>query len=331
MRQLSAYQKSWPVAGSFTISRSSLTHIPTVWVEITDGEHIGRAECRPYARYGDTVQSVLADINTQKAAIESGLSQAALNKIMPPGPARNALDCALWDLEAKQSGTTVSALLNLPPPTPRLTAFTLSLQSPQKMADAAKQARHYALLKIKIDQENGLNCIKAVLKARPDAKLIIDANESLDHRHLQAMINAIPHDSIAMMEQPIHADTVGTAKLPTDVIVCADESLHSLEDITKADLEYLWEIGFRAINIKLDKCGGLTAALNLARLAKSMNFQIMAGCMVGSSLAMAPMMTLESFADVIDLDGPLLLSGDCDNPLTYENAKIHPPEPVLWG
>lgn len=331
MRQLSAYQKSWPVAGSFTISRSSLTQIPTIWVEISDGEYVGRAECRPYARYGDTVQSVLAEIDAQKSAIETGLSQVDLNKTMPPGPARNALDCALWDLKAKQSGKTVSTLLNLPSPKPRITAYTLSLQTAQKMAEAAKEADQYPLLKIKIDQKEGINCVKAILTTRPDAKLIIDANESLDHEHLSALIASIPHDAIAMMEQPIHANVVDKAKLPTDVIVCADESLHSHKDITKADLERLWEIGFRAINIKLDKCGGLTTGLHLARLAKSMNFQIMAGCMVGSSLAMAPMMILESFADVIDLDGPLLLSDDCDCPLIYQKAKIHPPQRQLWG
>ena len=331
MRQLSAYEKFWPVAGSFTISRSSLQTIPTVWVEIRENGIVGKAECRPYARYGDSVTSVLNEIEFIKRDIENGLSRQTLNQKLRPGPARNALDCALWDLEAKQKQQTVASLLGLPEPKARTTAFTLSLQSPENMADAARKASNFPLLKIKVDRKSALPCSLSVLNARPDARLIIDANESLDPESLKNLIKSIPDAAIAMIEQPIHADIFLESKLPTNIVICADESLHSETDFRGSDLETLWKQGYRAINIKLDKCGGLTAAYKLAEMAKSMGFKIMAGCMVGSSLAMAPMLILESFADILDLDGPLLLDKDCNHPLSYKGSIVHPPTSELWG
>ena len=322
---------SWPAKGAFTISRSSLTLIPTVWVEIEQDGHKGRAECRPYARYGDTVQTVMTAIEQIRPEIESGLTTVELQKLIPPGPARNAVDCALWDLKAKISGTSVRDLLGLPAPKPRLTAFTLSLQSPLKMAEAALAAKTYPVLKVKVDGPTAVNCVRAVLNARPEASLIIDANEGLDRKQVDTLCEHVPKNSILMFEQPVSSNLTLSRPFETDPIICADESLHSSQDITKADLEKLRAQGYRALNIKLDKCGGLTAALNLMRLAKEMEFQIMAGCMVGSSLAMAPMLILESFADILDLDGPLLLAEDCENGLRYEGPKVYPPASKLWG
>jgi len=331
LRQLSAYEKLWPVAGTFTISRSSLDVIPTVWVEITENGLKGRAECRPYERYGDTVESVMAEIDSLKPLIEAGTSREDLSGTFRPGPARNAIDCALWDLEAKQKQVSVSSLLGLNAPKERITAFTLSVQPPDSMADAALKAVNFPLLKIKVNNDIAIACCLAVIKARPDAQLIIDANESLELAGLKELIRNVPHESIAMIEQPIHADAVLEENLPTTIVICADESLHSDTDIGREHLTLLWAQGYRAINLKLDKCGGLTSAYALAQLAKGMGFKIMAGCMVGSSLAMAPMLILESLADVMDMDGPLLLSEDCDNPLNYDQATVYPPDKKLWG
>lgn len=331
MRQLYVYEKTWPVRGNFTISRSSLTIIPTVWVEITENGHTGRAECRPYARYGDTVKSVIYEIEIVRKRIEGGASLAEINKLMRPGPARNAIDCALWDLKAKMTDTPVYQLLGLPAPQARVTAFTLSLQKPKAMAQAALEASDYPLLKIKVDGSSAIDCSLAVIEARPEAKLIIDANEDLSHSQLIAFISAVPKKNIAMIEQPLKSDIQITEALPPEPIICADESLHSDGEIGRGNLETLWNQGFRAVNIKLDKCGGLSAAFELMKLAKEMEFKIMAGCMVGSSLAMSPILSLESFADILDLDGPLLLAEDCKNGLSFEGAYIRPPQKSLWG
>lgn len=331
MRRLSVYERQWPVAGAFTISRSSLTTIPTVWVEITEGGHKGRAECRPYARYGDTVESVITEIEAVRTLIENGASLEKMNEIMRPGPARNAIDCALWDLKAKMSGRAVYELLGLPRPQQRVTTFTLSLQSPADMAEAALKAADYPLLKIKVEGDTALACSQAVLAARPDAKLVIDANEDLTFQQLLSLTAALSPETIAMIEQPLHSQKAHDQILPTSPIICADESLHSDGELGQEDLQRLWHQGYRAVNIKLDKCGGLSAAFALMKLAKDMNFQIMAGCMVGSSLAMAPMLLLESLADVLDLDGPLLLASDCEKGLTYKGAFVQPAQRDLWG
>ncbi len=317
--------------GAFTISRSSLTKIPTVWVEISENSQIGRAECRPYERYGDTVESVMQQIESLRGDIESGLKVEELQSLIAPGPARNALDCALWDLTSKQYGQSVSNLLGLPKPKPRTTAYTLSLQSPSEMADAARKAEDYPVLKVKVDGHSAVDCVRAVLNTRPDASLIIDANEGLSRSGVDALIQAIPNEAILMLEQPVSSKVDVTRPFSSIPVICADESLHSQQEISISDLEKLREQGYRAINVKLDKCGGLTAALNLMKLAKQMDFQIMAGCMVGSSIAMAPMLILESFADILDLDGPLLLAEDCVNGLRYEGPKVFPPPSELWG
>ncbi len=328
MYQLKVTTQTWPIAGNFRIAHGSVREIQVVRVEVDDGRLTGRGECRPYARYGETAATASAQILTIADKIKSGVSTNALQTLLPAGAARNAVDCALWDLRAKQTQTPIWQLIGVPKPRARTTAFTLSIDSPANMATAARAARHYPILKLKIDGPEGLTACLAVLDARPDAQLIIDANEALSPDDLPKFRHALARAPVLMIEQPLKTDVFEQIEIAANTlpILCADESLH-----TRADLQKLWDAGYRAVNVKLDKCGGLTEALALMGAAKSMGFLIMAGCMVGTSLAMAPMMVLESFADFIDLDGPLLLAKDVPNGLRYEGAIINPPSPELWG
>lgn len=326
MRQVHIKTVIWPARGTFRISRSALSEIPVVQVTIYENGHRGRGECRPYARYGETPESVTRQIEAIRPDIESGLSLPQLQSRLPAGAARNAVDCALWDLAAKKTDTPVWELLELPKPRQRTTAFTLSVDTPNAMAKAAEAASVYPFLKMKVGTDDPTLCIDAVLTARPDAKLIIDANEALSTEELAALQDRLKNTRTILIEQPLPANSgvkFAPKKLP---LICADEALH-----TSADLDGLWAAGYRSVNVKLDKCGGLTEGLALMQAAKEKGFIIMAGCMVSSSLAMAPMMILESFADVIDLDGPLLLAADITNGLVYEDATIHPPTKALWG
>lgn len=317
---------SWPIAGSFRISRSVVTQVDVVVVTLSNGLHIGRGECRPYPRYNETPESVCAQIDGLRENIES-LSHDTLGARLPSGAARNAVDCALWDLKAQIEGKALHELMGLPPARPRPTAFTLSLDTAENMAKAAHNAAQYQVLKIKVGHESGLACALAVLEARPDVQLIIDANEALSPAELIKFQNKLANQSVALIEQPLPAGTPlpsGTADRRP--IICADEALH-----TKEDLKQLWSEGYRAVNIKLDKAGGLSEALELAKAAKEMGFHIMLGCMVSSSLSMAPAILLESYADTIDLDGALLLSRDHEDGMIYENGKVIPAPKTLWG
>ena len=328
LRQINSHNVSYPVAGSFRIAHGTLSAINVVEVSIRSGDKIGRGECRPYPRYGESVSSVMAQIETLSERITLGLTRQELQKALPAGAARNAVDCALWDLEAKLTGQSVAQLLGLPAPKPMTTAYTLSIDSPSRMAKAALNAKAYGILKLKIADMGGLDCALAVMRVRPDAQLIVDANEALtpaELSHFQSTLAAYP---VLMIEQPIPAHQISGA--PQDPlalpILCADEALH-----TRADLEQVWNAGYRAINIKLDKCGGLTEGLALIHEAKSRGFVIMAGCMVGSSLAMAPMVHLAGLADVVDLDGPALLQTDCAYGLDYSGDTVGVPGSKLWG
>jgi len=328
LRELILTMEHWPVAGSFRISRSSLTQITVVTAEIREGQHHGKGECRPYARYNETPESITAQIETVRTEIEAGMDIENLQSALPAGAARNAVDCALWDLKAKQTGRSVSDLFFLPPPKSRLTAYTLSIDTPAKMRAAALEAKDYPLLKIKIGGKNGLEACLAIIDARPDAELIIDANEALAPMDIGGFQSALAEKPVVMIEQPLPQRVFDKISYAPDAlpIFCADESLH-----TANDLEKIWTAGYRAVNVKLDKCGGVTAGLDLMQAAKARGFIIMAGCMVGTSLAMAPMMILESFADYIDLDGPLLLAKDREKGLRYEGPIIHPVKRELWG
>ncbi len=328
MRQIIIEKQNWDIAGTFRIAHGSISQITVVNVRIKEKGLAGRGECRPYARYGETARSVIAEIEAIRAPLEKGMTVQELQGLLPAGAARNAVDCALWDLESKKHNKPVYELLGVPAPRPRVTAFTLSIDSPQAMATAAVQAKAYPLLKLKINSPDGLDACLAVMAARKDAKLIIDANEALDFDQLAHFRDSLAERPVVFIEQPLKADTIGQHRFNPDVLplLCADEALH-----TRADLAALWQDGYRAINVKLDKTGGLSEAMALMHDAKAMGFQIMAGCMVGTSLAMAPMMMLESFASVIDLDGPLLLETDIQPGLQYQGCQICPPARDVWG
>ena len=321
--QLHIEPLSYPTRGAFKISRSSITEVHVIQVTLCRGDFRGRGECRPYSRYNQDVESESARLESVRDYVEAGDMETAL-RTLPSSPARNALESAWIDLRAKQGDQSSAEILNVASPRPRQTAFTLSWGTVEEMVEAANAASAYPWLKIKIGG-TGLDHVMAVAKARPDAQLIIDANEALSPESLPAFLKGLSGLNIALIEQPLPADHA--EDLPeTDLTVCADEGLHSIEDLAR-----LWGQGYRAVNVKLDKCGGPSAARDLILKAKEMGFHVMAGCMVGSSLAMAPILTLESLCDVIDLDGPLLLAHDIEDGLVYEAATVFPPNPNLWG
>jgi L-alanine-DL-glutamate epimerase-like enolase superfamily enzyme len=316
----------WPIRGSFAISRGAKTEAVVVVAELGDGKARGRGECVPYGRYGESVESVTAAIEAMREKLAGGLTRASLQSAMPPGAARNALDCAFWDLEAKRAGRPVQELAGLPAPRPLTTAFTISLGTPAAMAEAAAAAAHRPLLKVKLGGEGDPARIAAVRAAAPKAALIVDANEGWDEDHLAANLAACAAAGVVLVEQPLpdgHDGALASIKRPLPV--CADESAHDRASLPGLAGKY------DAVNIKLDKAGGLTEALAMATAAEQAGLAIMAGCMVATSLAMAPAMLLAQRARFVDLDGPLLLSKDRDGGLLYCDSVIHPPMPALWG
>ncbi|WP_350334876.1 N-acetyl-D-Glu racemase DgcA [Coralliovum pocilloporae] len=325
-RTLSHSIDRFPIAGSFTISRGSRTEIVVVSVTISEGGLQGRGECVPYARYGESTDSVIDQINAVTEALCAGMSRQELQSAMPAGAARNAVDCALWDLECKSSGRTAAEIAGLPRLTSGTTAYTLSLGTPDSMFDAARTNAHRPLLKVKLGGDGDADRIRAVRDGAPDSRIIVDANESWRADIYEINMDACAKAGVVLVEQPLPAsDDSVLSELPRPITVCADESLH-----TRADLPRLRPL-YDAINIKLDKAGGLTEALLLQQDARAQGFKIMIGCMLGTSLAMAPAMLIAQDADVIDLDGPLLLAQDRDNALAYEDGLIMPPTPALWG
>ena len=325
-RRLTVRLETWPLASAFRISRGAKTEAHVVVAEITDGPHTGRGEAVPYPRYDETPEGTRAEIDGLRGAIEGGLSREALQNVLPPGAARNALDCALWDLEAKQAGKPAWALAGLEAPQPCVTAVTLSLDTPESMAAAA--ARHAALplLKLKVTGEGDLDRIRAVRANAPGPRLIVDANEGWTVPMLEEFLSAFADLGVEMVEQPLPvADDGALEGRQFAVPLCADESCHTREDLTRLAGRY------PMVNIKLDKTGGLTEALALATEARAMGFDIMVGSMVGTSLGMAPAALLAGFADYVDLDGPLLLARDRSPGLSYDGAVMAPPEPALWG
>ena len=316
----------FPIAGSFTISRGAKTEAVTVVAEISLGGHIGRGECVPYPRYAETPEATLAAIQTMQGAVARGLTRETLQAAMPPGAARNALDCALVDLECKRSAQRAWALLGRLEPTACITAYTISLATPEAMAAATVKAAHRQLLKIKLGGEGDPQRIAAVRKAAPNSELIVDANEAWTPSTLEQNLEACAAAGVTLVEQPLPAGADEMlARIRRPIAVCADESVHD-----RTSLERLRD-RYDAINIKLDKTGGVTEALALADVAKVLGFDIMVGCMVATSLSMAPAMLLTPLARFIDLDGPLLLARDRDNGLRYEGSRVFPPEAVLWG
>ena len=323
---LEARIEHWPIEGNFTISRGAKTEAVVVVANVTHGNTTGRGECVPYPRYGETPEATLAAILSMKDAIGGGLNRQALQAAMPPSAARNALDCALLDLEAKQSGKRIWDRLGRPAPRACVTAFTISLGAPETMAAATTKAAHRPLLKIKLGGDGDGMRIAAVRKAAPDCELIVDANEAWTEANLEQNLAACANAGVTLVEQPLPAGQDGRlAHIKRPIAVCADESVHD-----RASLGALRE-RYDAVNIKLDKTGGLTEALAMADAATAQGFDIMVGCMVATSLSMAPAMLLAQQARFVDLDGPLLLKRDRDGGLRYDGSLVYPPDAALWG
>ena len=326
-RILTVRRESFPIRGSFRISRGAKTEAEVVVTEIRDGAALGRGECVPYRRYGETLEGVEAALAALGPAVAAGLGREELDRVMPAGAARNALDCALWDLEAKLTGVPVWRLAGLEgPPQPVITAFTLSLDSPEAMAEAALAAAAHPLLKLKLTGDGDLERVRAVRRAVPGARLIADANEGWSLDQLRAFAPELAGLGVELIEQPLPAaDDEALAGFTSPVPLGADESCHGRDGLN------LLKGRYRVLNIKLDKTGGLTEALRLKRAAEAAGFGVMVGCMVATSLAMAPALLVAQGALLVDLDGPLLLARDRTPGLRYEGARVYPPEPALWG
>jgi len=325
-RSLEIQMNSFPIAGTFTISRGAKTSAEVISVTLRENGRIGWGECVPYRRYGETMESVEAQIEAARPLIEAGISRDDLQLAMAPGAARNAVDCALWDLEAKLTGATVAATIGLAAAKPLTTAYTISLGEPEVMAAQAREHAGRALLKVKVGTGDDESRIRAVRAAAPSAAIILDANEGWPEATLEHHLRISAEMNIALVEQPLPAgkdEMLAVIKRP--VIVCADESVHHTGDLASLRDRY------DAINIKLDKTGGLTEALAMKREAQRLGFQIMLGCMVGTSLAMAPAVLLAQDAEFVDLDGPLLLARDREPGLRYEASLVFPPDKELWG
>ena len=313
---------TFPLAQVFTISRGSRTEAHVISVCITRNGHVGRGECVPYARYGETMESVEAQI----AGLSSDVDRAGLVEALPPGAARNAVDCALWDLEAKAAGKRVWELAKMAEPGPEITAYTLSLDTPEAMEKQARENAGRPLLKIKLGTPDDMPRLEAVRRGAPEAAIIVDANEGWTAEVYSELAPYMVRLGVKMVEQPLPAGEDGVlAEIERPLPVCADESCHDRASLPGLKGKY------DMVNIKLDKTGGLTEALALREAALAEGYGIMVGCMVGSSLAMAPAVLVAQGAGVVDLDGPLLLAEDRAAPLRYDAAGVHPSEAALWG
>ncbi|WP_251978334.1 N-acetyl-D-Glu racemase DgcA [Salinicola avicenniae] len=326
MLKLTVEEQVFPLAEVFTISRGSRTDARVVVVTLSDGLHVGRGECVPYAHYGESVESVIAQIESVGDDLAQGLDRAGLQSRLPAGAARNALDCAFWDLEAKVAGKPVWALAGLDAPQPEVTAFTLSLDTPDIMREKAKRHADKPLLKLKLGGEGDIERLQAVREGAPAARIIVDANEGWDAQAYQRLAPVLVELGISMVEQPLPTDAdAPLAEIARPLPVCADEACHDRESLAKLVGRY------DMINIKLDKTGGLTEALALKQAALAQGFDIMVGCMVGSSLSMAPALLVAQGAAIVDLDGPLLLAQDRDPGMRFDSEGIHPASAALWG
>jgi L-alanine-DL-glutamate epimerase-like enolase superfamily enzyme len=316
----------WPIAGAFTISRGAKTEAEVVVAQVSDGLHRGRGECVPYKRYGETVDGVADAIARLAPQVAAGLDRADLQAALPAGAARNALDCALWDFAAKRSGRPVHELAGLAAPGPRVTAYTISLAAPDAMAAAAAKVSARPLLKIKLGHAGDPARIRAVRAAAPRAELIVDANEGWTPENLAENLAACAAAGVTLIEQPLPADDdAALAGLAPPVPICADESAHDRASLARLVGKY------QAVNLKLDKTGGLTEALALVGEAERLGFTLMVGCMISTSLAIAPALLVAQRARVVDLDGALLLARDRPDGLRYDAAQVHPAPMELWG
>ncbi|MEQ9314761.1 MAG: N-acetyl-D-Glu racemase DgcA [Henriciella sp.] len=325
MTKLSLQKCSSPLSRSFSISRGSKLSAETVVVTLERDGKRGRGECVPYGRYSESVESVAAEIEAMAPKIAAGLDRQALQTEMKPGAARCAIDCAMWDLDAKLTGTPVWKLAGLPEPKRQQTAVTIVLDSAEEMARAAKMTDG-RLLKLKLGGREDLTRVEAVKTARPDAKLILDANEALDGGIFPEIVKRAAKLGVILIEQPFPADDDKLLlRRPPEVAICADESAHTTKDIQDLARRY------DAVNVKLDKTGGLTEAIAMVKEAKAAGMGVMVGCMVAGSISMAPAVLLGGLADAIDLDGPLWLAKDVPHGLKYFDGWVSPPTPELWG
>jgi L-alanine-DL-glutamate epimerase-like enolase superfamily enzyme len=325
--RLDVRSETWPLASPFTISRGSRTETEIVVATLRDGALFGRGECMANPRYGESMESVTAALEAVRADVETGrLDRLALQEALPAGAARNALDCAFWDIEAKRAGIRVWQLAGLPAPQPLETAYTIGIDTLDAMNAAARANAYRPLLKVKLAGAHDLERVAAVRSGAPNARLIVDANEGWQADQLALLSRELQKLHVQLIEQPLPEgadDALADHALP--IPVCADESCH-----TRAGLDRLVRL-YDVVNIKLDKAGGLTEALLLRDAVRARGSRVMVGCMVATSLAMAPATLVAQGAAFVDLDGPLLLARDRQPPLRYDGSVVHPPEAALWG
>lgn len=325
-QRLTVTRRSCALAQPLQADGEVVPAINVVVAELSDGDGRGRGECVPVQRYGESPASVIAELESAKAAIASGLNRDTLQQALPPGAARNALDCAFWDLDAKRMYCSVAELAGLAPGTPLVTAFTLARDTPERMAGLAAANRARPVLRLDLGGGGDLERVQAVRQAAPASRLIIDANEGWSAAQLAEYLPALAELRVELLEQPLPADADDPlAGMACTLLLCADEACRAPADLDRLEGKY------QAVNIKLDKVGGLTAALALAAEAKRRGFQVMVAGMVGTSLAIAPALLVAQQASFIDLDGPLHLAVDRGAGLRYDGSTIHPPDPALWG
>ena len=325
-QRLTVGRRAWPLARPLMTAHGVKTTVDVVVAEISDVESRGRGESVPLRRYGESIDSVVAAVDAMKGAVFSGLNRETLQHALPPGAARNALDCAFWDIDAKRAYLSVAELAGLGAVPPLLTAFTIAFDTPDKMAEAAAANRTRPLLKLELGGDGDVERVRAVRQVAPAARLIIDANESWNELQLREYMPMLIDLRVALIEQPLPADADNAlARFERPIPLCADESCRTLADLDRLDGKY------EAINIKLDKAGGLTEALALAEAAKRRGLRIMVGGVISTSLGIAPALLLAQRAEIVDLDGPSRLALDRGAGLKYDGSTIRPPDPKLWG
>lgn len=325
--QMTFRRERWPLARPFKISRSTMHEAYPVVVELREGIHTGRGECEVHENDLSAIDRGMRRLEQLRPDIERvGFSRMALSKLLPACPIRNALDCALWDLEAKRAGMPAWRLAGLDEPRPLTTVYTISADHPGAMAEQAAAARRYPMLKIKLKGEGDIARVQAVRDAAPGARLIVDANEAWTFAQLEAFAPSLHAVGVELIEQPLpHGKDAALAGFRSPVPLCADESCLHTGSLPEVAGKYQF------VNIKLDKTGGLTEAVQLDAQARRLGLRIMVGCMVGTSLAMAPAMLVARNAEFVDLDGPLLLAQDRTPGLRFEGTVIHPPASDVWG
>jgi L-Ala-D/L-Glu epimerase len=325
-QRLTFTRRAWQLARPLMTADGITTTIDVVVAEISDGDSRGRGEGVPLRRYGESIDSVVAELEAMKGAVFSGLNRDTLQSALPPGAARNALDCAFWDIDAKRAYCSVAELAGLGAVPPLVTAFTLDFDTPDKMAEQAAANRARPLLRLELGGDGDVERVRAVREAAPAARLIVDANESWNEAQLTVFMPAASDCRVQLIEQPLPADADDAlARLASPIPICADESCRTLADLDRLDGKY------QAITIKLDKAGGLTEALALAAKAKRRGLRILVGGTIGTSLGVAPALLVAQQAEIVDLGGPLHLASDRVPGLRYDGSTIHPPDPKLWG